>query len=844
MLSDGLKKMVSLEPLKSVISIGNVDDTSLALPSITQCRSGQQRVLEQVQTIRRTKSRHSSTSRGSTLSPTTPTSPSYDSVFFESPKSQSGISNGGLYYGNGLSGIISHENRPLNNNKGTSVKMNTAATTYQYEKAYGPVCIMPVGLNDTSRSEPDFARQRSVPKISAASQRLPSNRGTYRTERTTSQFITRTGSQHQPQFQSQSQYQYQSQPQLQAQSQYQSQPQIQSQSQYQSQPQPQIQSQSQYQSQPQIHLQTQSQYQSQPQIQAQSQYQSQPKPQAQSQYQAQSQFQSVRQSQSHFQSQPQLPPQPSFTMNGTSQTKANNGFLCGKIDQTKTTSKTVVTETDSKTKEDSLLNGSGVADITMKEAVEYLSNGQDAYQHCGASYIQHNTYIDDKAKEEVLKLNGIAPLVGLLRSPSSQVSQTASAALRNLSFKSSNNKEEIQRAHGIEEAAALLRDTDSVEIQKQLTGLLWNLSSVDSLKPDLLKSALPVLMERVILPYTTGPDRSSQDPEAFFHATGCLRNLSSTKQSNRQAMRKCRGLVDSLDSYVKDCVDAGNPDDKALENCVCILHNLTFQLEAEAPALFNRMTALARTVNRGQSQSETGPIGCFSPQSKSSEVERNFDFPVVEDPQPNGAGRLLHSSTLQNYLSVLSTSQREETQEACCGALQNLTTNEGIVSSVMSQTIVQKLNGLQVITPLLKSKKVNIQRNAVALLGNLSRNPNLQNTIARKALPDLLAILSAGTKEGNESDDTLAMACQTSSCLLMKDPDMGKHLLNGNLIRSLKELSQDGYFPKSSKAAAMLLYKMWSDKELQSHLKKKGMPKSSFVNDITTAAHKSAQVVD
>lgn len=40
------------------------------------------------------------------------------------------------------------------------------------------------------------------------------------------------------------------------------------------------------------------------------------------------------------------------------------------------------------------------------------------------------------------------------------------------------------------------------------------------------------------------------------------RNLSSAKQSNRQAMRKCRGLVDSLVSYVKDCVEADKPVDK------------------------------------------------------------------------------------------------------------------------------------------------------------------------------------------------------------------------------------------------------------------------------------------
>lgn len=40
----------------------------------------------------------------------------------------------------------------------------------------------------------------------------------------------------------------------------------------------------------------------------------------------------------------------------------------------------------------------------MKEAVEYLGNMDETYQHCGASFIQHNTFIDDKAKEEVLVL--------------------------------------------------------------------------------------------------------------------------------------------------------------------------------------------------------------------------------------------------------------------------------------------------------------------------------------------------------------------------------------------------------------------------------------------------------
>lgn len=699
--------MTSLDPLKSVISIGNVDDTSLALPSVNQYSSGEQRVREQVQTIRRTKSRQFSNRSGS--SSLSPTSPSYESVFGDGLKAQSGTANGGVFFGNGYSK--------------TSQKRSTAAYAYQYERGYGPISSAPPRQPNTSRSEPDMALQRPTPKRSVPPQRFLSER---RTSRPHSEHIKKTYFHMYPSYR--------------------------------------------------IGLPP--------------------------------------------NEDPEMSSKPQFT----------------------------VTDGAPKPKVDSGPNGnSRVTDITMKEAVECLSSDAEAYQHCGASYIQHNTFIDDRAKEEVLKFNGIPPLVSLLHSPSPQVSQTASAALRNLSFKNDSNKEAIHRCGGITEALALLRETDSVEIQKQLTGLLWNLSSADNLKPDLLKSALPVLMDHVILPYTTSPDPTSskgQDPEVFFHTTGCLRNLSSAKQSNRQAMRKCRGLVDSLVSYVQNCVEGGKPDDKCVENCVCILHNLTFQLEAEAPTLFSRITALAKTVNRSNSQGDTGPIGCFNPQGKSGEQECHFDFPAVEDPQPNGAGWLFHSKTLQSYLSLLSSSQQEETQEACCGALQNLTANEGIVSGVMSQTIVQKLNGMKVISPLIKSNKVNLQRNIVALVGNLTKNPNLHNSIARKALPELLGILSAGTKEGNESDDTLAMACQTANCLLMKEPEMGKRLLNNNLIKSLQDLSQNKYFPKSSKAAALFLYKLWSDKDLQSYLKKQGMSKSSFVNDITTAALKSVHIVD
>lgn len=40
----------------------------------------------------------------------------------------------------------------------------------------------------------------------------------------------------------------------------------------------------------------------------------------------------------------------------------------------------------------------------MKDAVKFLSSEDEEYQYCGASFIQHNTYNNDKAKEEVVHL--------------------------------------------------------------------------------------------------------------------------------------------------------------------------------------------------------------------------------------------------------------------------------------------------------------------------------------------------------------------------------------------------------------------------------------------------------
>ncbi|XP_077424222.1 plakophilin-1 [Vanacampus margaritifer] len=495
--------------------------------------------------------------------------------------------------------------------------------------------------------------------------------------------------------------------------------------------------------------------------------------------------------------------------------------------------------------EQSALNSTlKVSDVTLKEAVEFLSHPEEKFQQCGATIIQQTTFKDDRAKQEVLQLGGIPSLVTLLRSPSPAVSQAAAGALRNLVFQHHKNKLQVQHCGGIAKALQLLKETECSETQKQITGLLWNLSSADELKGELIATALPALTENVVVPFTRWSDDSATNnihSEVFYNTTGCLRNLSCAQLRERTAMRDCRGLVDSLMCYLQSCVADNNPDDKSVENCACILHNLTYQLEAESPKCFADFIP----ITESQSGRKSPTVGCFSP--KSGKVQKQFSFDSIRgmfDEDPKGAKWLCHPKAMQTYLSLLSSSQKDATLEACCGALQNLTASKDLGSSTMSQILVQKLGALMHIAPLLRSPKPSLQKAAVSLLGNIGRTGGLQATMAKQVLPELTGLLSAGPRELGNSDESIATACNTVRNLMMADTEVNKKFIDGDLVASLADLSGNGSFPKGSKAASVLLYHLWNDKNLQSIIKKLGMSKSLFVNDGTTAAYRSVQIIE
>lgn len=60
-----------------------------------------------------------------------------------------------------------------------------------------------------------------------------------------------------------------------------------------------------------------------------------------------------------------------------------------------------------------------------------------------------------------------------------------------------------------------------------LQGLLWNLSSAEDLKQELMNTALIALTKNVLVPFTnySESEQTYVDPEVFHSATGCIRYI-------------------------------------------------------------------------------------------------------------------------------------------------------------------------------------------------------------------------------------------------------------------------------------------------------------------------------
>ncbi|KAG2460057.1 PKP2 protein, partial [Polypterus senegalus] len=212
---------------------------------------------------------------------------------------------------------------------------------------------------------------------------------------------------------------------------------------------------------------------------------------------------------------------------------------------------------------------------------------------------------------QVFSMHGIPKLLQVMENDNEHLQCAAVGALRNIVFEDSENKKEVTEKNGIPILLQLLRQTRDMETKKQITGLLWNLSSSDDLKHTLISKALQPLTKSIIIPCSGWPDGDCpkedllHDPEVFYNATGCLRNLSSAGPEGRKMMRECESLIDSLVHYVRGSIADYQPDNKisyAIAETIVQkengLQHIRRMLHSSEPGVQKAAASLLRNMSR------------------------------------------------------------------------------------------------------------------------------------------------------------------------------------------------------------------------------------------------------
>ncbi|CAB1328433.1 unnamed protein product [Coregonus sp. 'balchen'] len=175
-------------------------------------------------------------------------------------------------------------------------------------------------------------------------------------------------------------------------------------------------------------------------------------------------------------------------------------------------------------------------DPELPEVINMLQHQFPSVQANAAAYLQHLCFGDNTVKAEVCRLGGIKHLVDLLDHKTLEVQRNACGALRNLVYgkATDDNKVAVRNAGGVPALLRLLRKTVDAEVRELVTGVLWNLSSCDSVKMTIIRDALTTLTNTVIIPHSGWSSSTFDDDHKLkFHSSlvlrntsGCLRNLS------------------------------------------------------------------------------------------------------------------------------------------------------------------------------------------------------------------------------------------------------------------------------------------------------------------------------
>ncbi|KAK7881326.1 hypothetical protein WMY93_029735 [Mugilogobius chulae] len=491
----------------------------------------------------------------------------------------------------------------------------------------------------------------------------------------------------------------------------------------------------------------------------------------------------------------------------------------------------------------------GWRDPELPEVIQMLQHQFPSVQSNAAAYLQHLCFGDNKIKAEIRRQGGIQLLVDLLDHRMSEVHRSACGALRNLVYGKANdeNKVALKNCGGIPALVRLLRKTGDVEIRELVTGVLWNLSSCDALKMPIIQDALAVLTNSVIIPHSNWDSSPNHHEDRKLHlhtsqvlrnATGCLRNVSSAGEEARRRMRECDGLTDALLYVIQTSLGSSEIDSKTVENCVCILRNLSYRLAAETShgqqGGLEDIDGLLCDANGRDGESS----GCWGKKKK----------------KKKGAEQMLwHPTIVKPYLTLLSECSNPDTLEGAAGALQNLAAGSW-KWSVYIRAAVRKEKGLPILVELLRIDNDKVVCAVATALRNMALDIRNKELIGKYAMRDLIHRLPGSSSSNNNttssatsvnassaskamSDDTVTAICCALHEVITKNMENAKALRDAGGIEKLIGIARskgDKHSAKVVKAASQVLSSMWQYRDLRSLYKKDGYSQYHFVGSAST----------
>ncbi|CDQ60317.1 unnamed protein product [Oncorhynchus mykiss] len=322
-------------------------------------------------------------------------------------------------------------------------------------------------------------------------------------------------------------------------------------------------------------------------------------------------------------------------------------------------------------------------------------------------------------------------------------------------------------------------------------------------------------------------------------------NVSSDGAEARQRLRECEGLVDALLYALQSAVAHKETDNKvnadtSVENCVCILRNLSYHVHKEVPGAERFQEPVANQVpGLGGNQKKKKEADCFGGKKPKGEVlcaSISLSRSLVPSLTPSlplslsvGLELLYQPEVVRLYLSLLTCSQNHNTLEAAAGALQNLAAGHWAWSSYIRAT-VRKEKGLPVLVELLRSDGDKVVRAVAIALRNLAIDRRNKDLIGSYAMRDLVSNLPCGQQRPakNLEGDTVVAILNTIHEIISDSPENARGLIQGHAIQKLVAINKTSQSGRETKAASHVLQTVWAYKDLRNSLYKGGWNKSHF----------------